>query len=546
MHFLIHILQILGSIALFIFSIKFLSDNLHAISGGNFKRILNQMTAKTSSAILTGTLFTVTLQSSSASSALILSFINTGLINLKKAFGLILGANIGTTITLLFIYFGLKFDVLAIALPILFISFPFYLSRKRNIRKIGGILIAFSLLYIAIYFLKTYLPSLNHDFINQIIYDLKYYGFFTKLLFIIIGIVLTLAIHFSAASITIAILLAEKGLPIELAAMLILGANIGTTFATHLVAAIGNYQTKIVASFHTIFNISCAIFFFFFVTYILNLINLITDNTSLSLITFDILTNILGVIIFIPFVNHIVKYCELKFNQNTSTNRFNTHFFTIPFGSNSEIYRHETDKKLIKLAGTSKQIIHTLGRMITESDDEKMTVFRERIHLLEKNGDDLETEVKDFLNEITQLDSLNDNSFEIHRLIMLCHHLENIGDIAIKIASVHRKRRATNSYFTPKMRDFLVLLQNNLEQGITIFNQNLNNQFEVSIREAEEIERLINTTFKEAENNLMRTIEKDKLTTLSALYYKDLIQYYEQLGDLLFRANKTIVKLNEQ
>lgn len=96
------------------------------------------------------------------------------------------------------------------------------------------------------------------------------------------------------------------------------------------------------------------------------------------------------------------------------------------------------------------------------------------------------------------------------------------------------------------MREYLVLLQNSLEQGITILNQNLNNQLELSIREAEDIERTINTTFKEAENCLMRSIEKDKLATLSALYYKDLIQYYEQLGDLLYRANKTIVKLNNQ
>ena len=546
MHFLIHILQILGSIALFIFAIKFLSENLQAISSSNFKRILNQMTAKTSSAVATGTIFTAALQSSSASSVFILSFVNTGLINLKKAFGLILGANIGTTLTLLLIYLGLKFDILAIALPILFFSFPFYLSNNRNTRKIGGVFIAFSLLYIAIHFLKVYLPSLNHELINTMIYDLNNYGFFTKLLFVLIGIILTFAIHFSTAAITLAILLAEKGLPIELATMLILGANIGTTFASHLVAAIGNYQTKITASFHSFFNICCAILFFFFVQSILQFIGLLTTNTSLSLIYFDIFTNIIGVLLFIPFINKIVHFCELKFQKSSTKTSFNKSLFTIPFGTNSNLYRHETNKKLIRLAGISKQIIHTLGRMITESDEEKMVIFRERIHLLEKNGDDLELEVKEFLNEISELDLPDENSFDTHLLIMLCHHLESIGDIAIKIATTHRKRRNTNSYFTPKMREYLVLLQNSLEQGITILNQNLNNQLEFSIKEAEDIERTINTTYKEAETNLMRSIEKDKLATLSALYYKDLIQYYEQLGDLLYRANKTIVKLNNQ
>lgn len=546
MQIFIHILQILGSIALFIFAIKFLSENLQALSGPNFKRILNQITSNTFSSVVSGTVFTAAIQSSSASSVFILGFINAGFINLKRAFSLILGANIGTTLTLLFIYLGLKFDFLDIALPILFLSFPLYLSKKKNTRKIGGVFIAFSILFIAIHFLKTYLPNFNNTLLEQFIFDLNHYNFFTKLLFIIIGIVLTLIVHFSTASITIAILLAEKGLPLELAAMLVLGANIGTTFATHLVAAMGNYQAKIVALFHTFFNILSAIIFFFLINFVLDFIQYFTTNIGLSLIYFDILTNLISVLILIPFINQIIKYSESKFSKVSIINKSKINFFAIPFGSNSDLYRHETNKKLIRLAGTSKQIIHTLGRMITESDEEKMLIFRERIYQLEKDGDDLEIEVRDFLDEISELELPNGNSFEVHQLITLCHHLESIGDIAIKIASIHRKRRVTNSYFTPKMREYLVLLQSNLEQGITTLNQNLNNQLEFSIREAENIERSINSTYKEAEANLMRTIEKEKLATLSALYYKDLIQNYEELGDLLFRANKVIIKLNEE
>jgi len=546
MHFLIHILQILGSIALFIFAIKFLSENLQALSGANFKRVLNQITSNNIASVISGTIFTSAIQSSSAASVFILGFVNAGFINLKKAFGLILGANIGTTITLLFVYLGLKFDFLSFALPTLFLAFPFYISKKKNIRKFGGVAIAFSLLFISIHFLKVYLPSFDNNILERFIYDLNHYSFFTKLLFIVAGALLTIIVHFSTASITIAILLAEKGLPIELAAMIVLGANIGTTFTAHLVAAIGNYQTKIVAAFHTFFNIFCALVVFFLVSILLNAIQSFTSNISLSLIYFDIINNIIGVLFILPFINKIVNYCEKKYSNKVNINKKKIEFFSIPFGTNSDLYRHETNKKLIRLAGTSKQIIHTLGRMITESDEEKMVIFRERIYQLEKDGDDLEIEVEEFLNEITELDLPNENSFEVHQLITLCHHLESIGDIAIKMAAAHRKRRSTNSYFTPKMREYLVILQNNLEQGITILNQNLSNQLEFSIKEAEGIERSINSIFKEAESNLLRTIEKEKLSTLSALYYKELIQNYEELGDLLYRANKTIIKLNNQ
>ena len=185
--------------------------------------------------------------------------------------------------------------------------------------------------------------------------------------------------------------------------------------------------------------------------------------------------------------------------------------------------------------------------MITESDEEKILVFRERILELEKEGDQLEREVNEFLNEIADLDLPNENTIAIHQLITLCHHLESVGDIAIKISSIHRRRRMTNSYFTPKMRTYLVEFQNNLDQTTRILNQNLNEtQEEVSIKQAEFIEKTINTIYKDAEANLMKTIEKEKLLTTSALFYKDLIQNYEILGDHLYKANATIVKLKNQ
>lgn len=547
MHILIHILQILGSISLFIFAIKFLSENLQSFSGTNFKRILNQITSNNISTIVAGTIFTTTIQSSSAASVFILGFVNAGLVNLKKAFGLILGANIGTTLTLYLVYLGLKFDFLMLALPLLFIAFPFYLSPKRNYRKLGGIVIALSLLFISTHFLKTYLPSFENHQLHEIILGLDNYGFFTKFIFILIGLVLTLFIHFSTASITIAILLAGKGLPLELAAMLVLGANIGTTLTAHLVAAMGNHQTKIVAALHTLFNIACAVVFLFLGKYILQFIQLFIHDHAITLITFDVLTNIIGVLLLFPFIDPISIFCNRKLTATTSPLVKKMEFISLPFTTSTDMYRHETKKKMIRLAGISRQIVHTLGRMITESDEEKMVVFRERIYQLEKDGDDLEAEVNEFLNDISNLDLPNNNQFEIHQFITLCHHLESVGDIAIKIASIHRKRRVTNSYFTPKMRDYLVCLQSSLDQATTVLHQNLNeNNFDFSLKEATMIERTINITFKEAEANLMRTIEKEKLATLSALYYKELIQHYEQLGDRIYRANKTIVKLNEQ
>lgn len=548
MHLIIQILQLFGAIALFIFAIKLLSENLQALSGSNFKRTLNKLTRNNFSTIVTGTLFTTAIQSSSAASVFILGFVNAGLINLRKAFGLILGANIGTTLTLWLVYFGMKFDLLQLALPLIIIAFPFYLSKKRNQRKIGGILFSLSLLFLSLYFLKTFLPSIeNHQKLQDFFQHLSNYGFLTNLLFIVFGILLTVLVHFSSASITIAILLASKGLPIELAAMIVLGANIGTTFTAHLVAAIGDKYTKVVAAFHTFFNLVVAFIFMLLGNLLLKFIGAsISSNIAVQLITFDTITNLMGVLLFTPFINKLAFYCQKKyFSYKRTDNKLE--FYAIPFGTNSDLYKNEANKKLLKLASTTKQTIYTLGRMITESDEEKILVFRERILELEKEGDQLEREVNEFLNEIADLDLPNENTIAIHQLITLCHHLESVGDIAIKISSIHRRRRMTNSYFTPKMRTYLVEFQVNLNQTTRILNQNLNEtQEEVSIKQAEFIEKTINTIYKEAEVNLMKTIEKDKLMTTSALFYKDLIQNYEILGDHLYKANATIVKLKNQ
>ncbi|GGF02611.1 phosphate:Na+ symporter [Chishuiella changwenlii] len=548
MHLFIQILQLFGAIALFIFAIKLLSENLQALSGSNFKKTLNKLTRNNFSTIVTGTFFTTAIQSSSAASVFILGFMNAGLINLKKAFGLILGANIGTTLTLWLVYFGLKFDLVLIALPLTLIAFPFYLSKKRNYRKLGGILFSLSLLFLALFFLKKFLPSIeNNQAFQEFITHVSNLGLATNLLFIFFGILLTVVVHFSSASITIAILLTNKGLPLELAAMIVLGANIGTTFTAHLVAAIGDRYTKVVAAFHTFFNVIVALIFLFTTNLLLQFIGkYLSSNLAVQLIAYDTITNVIGVILFFPFINRLAFYCQKKYFSLKESNT-KIEFFAIPFGTNSDLYQNEANKKLLKLATTTKQTIYTLGRMITESDEEKILVFRERILELEKEGDQLEKEVNQFLNEITELDLPNENTLATLQLITLCHHLESVGDIAIKISSIHRRRRMTNSYFTPKMRSYLVDFQDNLDQATRILNQNLNEiQEEVTIDQAEFIEKTINTIFKDAEANLMKTIEREKLLTTSALFYKDLIQNYEDLGDHLYKANKTIVKLKNQ
>src|SRR5690606_18395214 len=186
---------------------------------------------------------------------------------------------------------------------------------------------------------------------------------------------------------------------------------------------------------------------------------------------------------------------------------------------------------------------NTLGRMITESDDEKSVELRQRIYALEKEGDELEKNILNYLNTIYTYDMTGEVALNIQSLVGICHHLESIGDIALKTAEVHRERKKSNSFITPKLRMHLLELHDSLSVATTTLVQNLNEtDGNVNLKEAKTNEKSIDKRFREADQALLKVIEKDKLSALSALLYKELIQSYEQIGDHLYRANKALGK----
>lgn len=544
MQVLIIILQILGAIAFFIYAMKLVSDNLQALSGDGFQNALNRLTKNNFTTFLTGTIFTTSIQSSSAASIFFLSFVNAGLINLKKAFGLIVGANVGTTITLWLIFAGLQFNTLYFALPLMVVAVPLYISYNRNKRLIGGIIIGFTMIYFALYFLKTFLPDFTElQFIQDFIYNNLEQRYLTYLLFIFLGLILTLIIHFSSASIAISVLLVSKGLPLELAAMMILGANVGTTITAQVAAFIGNKSTRVVANFHTIFNVATAVIFFFITPFVVHQLSSFMTNNYILLITFDTITNVLMAILVLIFLNPLAKYAENKLviEQENTTKKLQ--FVNVPFGNNPNFYLNDATKSILRLATVTRQTIQTLGRMITEGDDQKFKILKQRVLQLENESDEIDQEITNFLLKIYNLDINESKANRINQLMVICHHLESISDIAIKMTVIHNKRRKSNSFITPNLRIHMSHLQQELNLAASFLIQNLSSSnHEIDLEKSKEIERNINILYKNAEADLIKTIEKDKLSTLSALYYKELIQNYELIGDHIYKANKALGK----
>lgn len=546
MQIILLLLNIFGAVSLFIYGMKVMSEGVQRASGRQLQTFLNKMAGNPYSGAFAGTVFTTALQSSSIVSLLTLSFVNAGLLNLRKAFSIIVGANVGTTLKLWFIIvLGATWHIETFALPLVAIAVPFFFFKNQKFKEWANFAIGLALVFVGLYFLKEFLPDFSSNaFLHHLIQ--KYTGETTvinSIIFILIGIVITFLFHSSSVFTLFAAVLVTKGMPLEQAAMMMLGANIGTTSTALIASTIGNRESKLVAWFHFFFNLFGVVLFFFFVPLIVNVLSkYVSQDGEIILVSFHTLFNIVSAILVLPFLNAIVNYVS-KIYMNEDNPEHSLKLIGRPFGPTAKMYMYEANREVIKFAGITRQIISNLGRMITESDDEKSVELRQRIFTLEKESDELEKSILNYLNTIYAYEMTGEVALNIHRLIDICHHLESIGDIAIKTASVHKERKKNNSFITPKLRTHLIELHDSLSVATTTLVQNLNEtQGNVNLSEAKINEKSIDKRFKEAEDALLKAIDGEKLSALSALYYKDIILHYELIGDHLYQANKALGK----
>lgn len=312
------LIQVLGGLGIFIYGMKLLSESLQRVAGDRLRSFLSSMTRNRVSAVFSGLFITSTIQSSSATTVLVVGFVNAGLISLAQAIGVIMGANIGTTITAWIVSFlGFKFNIASFALPAVAAGVILNFSRKESRSGWGSFLIGFGFLFLGLDYLKTSVPDSAKD-PDSFLFLQQYtnMGFNTILLFVLIGALLTIVIQSSSASTTITITLAFSGyIPIDAAYGMILGENIGTTITANLAAIPGNRNAKKAALAHTLFNVFgvvwALIFFKLFTGIVDDLIpgDPLTDkeSTRFHISLFHTMFNITNTLILIWFVNTISK-----------------------------------------------------------------------------------------------------------------------------------------------------------------------------------------------------------------------------------------------
>lgn len=535
------ILDSLGAVALFLFGMKLMSDGIQRASGTQLRRFLNSMTHTPIRAVTAGIGLTAAIQSSSAVSVLTLSFVNAGLIKMLSAFAIIVGANIGTTLTLWIISLGFEIKLSSFSLAILALAVPFYFSKNSNLKYWGTFFIGFSLIFIGLSMLQDNLAFMSQEsYLYDSFRELFDGSYLNSFLFVLIGLVLTLIVQSSSASTMIMVVLYTLGFPLEACAMMIIGANIGTTVTAQIAATIGNIYAKQTAHFHTFFNLLGALLFFFIAGHLISFLNGLIDDNFLILAAFHTIFNVVTAIIVFPFLEKIAAYAGSRVKKNTEESLQIMHS---PFSVTPELYIYEATNMLSTFAGNTKQTINFLGRMITESDDLKLQELHERILNLEQQGDEMEEQIRTYLKKLFNMDLTGENSQKIHHLINVSNELENIGDLSIKMSHTHLLRRQSNSFITPKLRTHLIEIQDVISSATSHLIQNLNEtEINPHLPKSSMYEKEVNRIHNEAFDALMAVTEKNKIKPASAMYYRELIQNYEIIGDHIFKANKALIK----
>ncbi len=320
-----NILTLLGSLGLFLYGMKVMSDALMELAGDRMRTVLATTTSNRFYAVMTGFLITAAIQSSSATTLMVVSFVNASLLTMTEAVGVIMGANIGTTVTAWLIsILGFKVSMGSIALPLVGVGFLLGLSKKKKARNWGLFIIGFALLFIGLQFLKDSVPDIrNNPEVLAFLAEYTTKGYLSVLLFLVIGTILTLIVQSSSATMALTLLMCHEGwIPFDMAAAMVLGENIGTTITANLAALVANYQAKRAARAHLIFNTLGVLWVLVFFYPFINIVGGIVESAEgtspfvsaavipVALSLFHTSFNILNTTLLLGFIAVIVKMVE--------------------------------------------------------------------------------------------------------------------------------------------------------------------------------------------------------------------------------------------
>lgn len=555
--------QVIGSLALFLFGMKYMSEALQKLSGNKLRNVLASFTSNRFKAALTGVLVTSVIQSSSATTVMVVSFVNAGILNLTNAIGVIMGSNIGTTATAWIItLFGIKYDISAFSIPLIGLGFILMMFKQRKSVNIGEFLIGFGILFLGLLYLKTSFSSLNLAENPDFVQFMKgfvtngsiHYG--TILLCVLIGTLLTIILQSSSAMMAVIIVLCSQGaIPFEMALALVLGENIGTTFTANIAATIGNIQAKKSARAHLIFNVIGVIWILVIFRLIVPFINkstILLDGSSpfveaaaipFALSLFHSLFNLVNTGILIWFVPQIEKLSGYLVKQKEDEEEiFKLQYIDSGFVKLGELGLGSAKKEIQVFAKRVLRMYAFIPQLINLKDRKQYRLLLERVEHYESISDQMEIEIANYLTKLSSGNLTDESTLRIRGMLRAIDNLESIADQNFQLAKMIDDKNERKVWFSPKMREDLDKMFNLVNNALQIMNENLHKDYqEVEILSALDVEEKIN-----AYRNVLRTQHFEDLKNQvysyeTGIFYSGIYALLEKIGDFVINITEAIV-----
>ncbi|BDS09602.1 Na/Pi cotransporter family protein [Aureispira anguillae] len=552
------IFQIVGALAFFIYGMKMMSDGIQQAAGAQLRNILRTMTQNRFLGVFTGFLITLLIQSSSATTVMTVSFVNAGLLSLTESAGVMIGANIGTTITGWIVsVLGFKVKLSAYSIPLFTLGVPLFFLGKGNAKYWGKFVIGFAILFLGLSELKGAVPSIkDNPEVLEALKNFTQWGILSRVFFVFVGTLLTIVVQSSSASMAITLTMCAEGwLPFDVAAAMILGENIGTTITAELASLIGNTAARRSARIHSLFNTVGVTWMVLvlpwflpvlsnFVQPLLNIADPYTTPAAIpmALAAFHTSFNAINVCLILPFVPWLVKAAKYTVKEKEDEQEELLEFITNKTLS-TELSTDVVQQETAYYGNVVGQMNSFLTTAINSIDDKEKSEAIKRLFKYEEITDVLEIKITEYITNLVDKENTHQTSSKLISYINIANDLERIGDIYFQIAKILEQKMEEHIHLLPEQRNGINEIISLIDEAFKVMNTNL------SVSDYGSVEKggamLLESQINELKNQL-RTQNLDRLSdqdyeVKNALIYNNLFSSLERIGDHIVNVTESVV-----
>mgnify|MGYP003308836126 CR=1 FL=1 len=561
------IVNFIGALAVFLFAMKLMSDSLQQIAGNGMRAILGKITNNPVRGILTGAGVTVAVQSSSATTVMVVSFVNAGLLSLAGAVAVIMGANIGTTITAWIItLFCLGESASAFSLPMLLgvISLALMFSKRDKVQSTGNFVMGLAILLLSMGLLQAAMPNLEeYPKFLEAIASMSQWGFGSVLLFVLIGAVLTCLVQASAAMMAITLVMCYNGwIGFDMAVALVMGQNIGTTITANLAAMVANAAGKKAARAHLVFNVVGVILTLIVFRPVLNLIALITtgmvhadpyaavgaanyspEAIPMALSIFHTFFNVVNTLILAWFIPQIIKIVNwmVPTKDADAEDEYRLRYIPGNWMKTSELNIESAKLEIVDFSKRVLRMYNFLPGLRTAQTEEEFNNIVARVEKYEGITDRMETEIAQYLTHVSAGSMSTLSSQRVSAMLRVVDNLESIGDAIYQIAVTRKNKREDAVHFSQDLNDNLERMTQLVQHALEVMDVNLKGKYEdADLATAYEAEDAINQYRDQLRAQHLDALKNNAYDYAIGTAYSGLYALYEKLADYVINVSEAV------